>query len=384
MTVFKAFFKIVNKYKIMIIIYSVILIAFGGFNMQTSENSMSFVSSKPDVLIINQDEEIGFTKNLINYIKNNCNIIEVKNTEEAINDALFYRDVNYIIYIPKNYRQDFINGKNPKIEIKSTGDYQSSFAEMLLERYIKVANTYNESLQVEEEAINKINETLSNEIKTEITSKLDTNNLSKATFYYNFASYSILAGLVYVICLILTSFNEEKIRKRTIISSMNYKKHNRQLLLSNGILAIIMWLLYVGLSFILVGNIMFTQHGLILIINSFVFTIVALSIAFFIAKLVTNKNAVNGIVNVVALGSSFLCGAFVPVEWLPDFVLKIAHILPSYWYIQNNEIVKTLEKVDVETLKPIIANMGILLLFAIAFIIFTNITTLQKRKINVR
>lgn len=384
MTVFKTFLKIVNKYKVTIIIYSVILIAFGGFNMQTSDNSMSFVASKPDILIINQDEEVGFTKNLVNYIKDNSNIIDVKDTKEAINDALFYRDVNYIIYIPKNYRQDFMNGENPKIQIKSTGDYQSAFAEMLLERYIKVANTYQANIETEEEAINKINETLANETQIEITSKLDTDNLSKATFYYNFASYSILAGLVYVICLILTSFNEEKIRKRTIISSMNYKKHNRQLLLSNGILAIILWLLYVVLSFILVGNTMFTVHGLILIINSFVFTICGLCIAFFIANLITNKNAINGIVNVVALGSSFLSGAFVPVEWLPDSVLKIAHILPSYWYIQSNEIVKTLETVDFESLKPIIINMGIILLFSIAFVIATNIRTLQNRKINVR
>ena len=37
--------------------------------MQTNEMSTSFVSSKPDILIINNDEEIGVTKNLIEYIK---------------------------------------------------------------------------------------------------------------------------------------------------------------------------------------------------------------------------------------------------------------------------------------------------------------------------
>ncbi len=67
---------------------------------------------------------------------------------------------------------------------------------------------------------------------------------------------------------------------------------------------------------------MFTVHGIILMVNSFVFSICALTIAILIANLVNNKNAINGIVNVVALGSSFLCGAFVPIEWLPDTVLK--------------------------------------------------------------
>ena len=381
MTVFKTFFKIVNKYKFTILLYTVILIIFAGFNMQTSENSMSFVASKPDVLIVNNDENQKLTSNLVNYIENNCNIIDIKDTEEARNDALFYRDVNYIIYIPENYSKDFLNGLNPEIEIKSTGDYQSSYAEMILTRYIKIANIYSKETQNEEELISKINETLSKETVIEVTSKLDTDNLSRATFYYNFLNYTILAGCVYLICLILSSFREEKIRKRTIISSMNYKKHNRQLLLANGILIMILWVFYVVLSFILIGKVMFEVHGLILIINSFVFSICSLTIAFLIGNLINNKNAINGIINVVGLGSSFLCGAFVPVEWLPDNILKIAHILPSYWYIQTNEIVKTLEKINLETLKPIFINMSILLIFSVLFIIITNVITKKKRKI---
>lgn len=381
MTVFKTFLKVLNKYKATIIMYTVILIGFAGFNMQTSDNSTNFVASKPDVLIINQDKEEGITKNLIKYIKNNSNIIDIQNNEEAINDALFYRDVNYIIYIPENYREDFLDGQNPKIEVKSTGDYQASYAEMILERYIKVANTYQENIKDEEELINKINETVSKQTEVEITSKLDTDNLSKATFYYNFASYSILAGCVYVICLILSSFKEEKIRKRTIVSSMNYKEYNRKLLLSNSLFAIVLWLFYVALSFILIGDIMFTTHGLIYIANSFVFTICSITIAFLIGNAISNKNAINGIVNVVALGSSFLCGAFVPMEWLPDSVLNIAHLLPSYYYISSNEILTELEVFNLETIKPILTNMGIILLFAIGFIVITNIISKRKRKI---
>ena len=57
MTVFKTFLKIVNKYKFIILLYTVILIVFAGFNMQTSDNSTAFVETKPDVLIVNKDTE---------------------------------------------------------------------------------------------------------------------------------------------------------------------------------------------------------------------------------------------------------------------------------------------------------------------------------------
>ena len=301
MTVYKTFFKVVNKYKFLIIIYTAMLILFAGFNMQTSQNSTNFVAEKPDVLIINNDKEQKLSKNLVEYIEKNSNIVDIENDEEARNDALFYRDVSYIIYIPENYSKDFLNGLNPEINIKSAGDAGSSYAEMMLTRYIKVANLYQKELQNEDELIKTINETLEKEAETEITSKLDTDNLSRAAFYYNFMNYSILAGCVYVICIIISSFREEKIRKRTVISSMNYKKFNRQLLVSNGMLAFILWFLYVVLSFILIGNIMFTTHGLILIANSFVFSICSLTMAFLIANLINNKNAINGIINVVAL-----------------------------------------------------------------------------------
>lgn len=381
MTVFKTFLKILNKNKFIIILYTMFLIFFGGFNMQTSENNANFVASKPDIMIVNYDEEKGITKDLIKYIEENSNVVDLKNNEDAINDALFYRDVNYVVYIPKNYNKDFMDGKNPEIEIKSTGDYQSSFAEMLLSRYIKVANIYQKSINSEEELISKINETLSKKSEVEITSKLDTNILSKATFYYNFANYSIMACLIYVICLILASFKDIKIQKRTIISSTNYKTLNRQLLLSNSLFSIILWMIYVVLSFILVGDIMFSIHGIFYLINSFVFTICATTIALFIGNIVSNKNTISGIVNVIALGSSFLCGAFVPMEWLPDGVIKIAHILPSYYYISNNEVLKTLELINLNTIKPILLNIIIVLSFSIMFIILTNIVSKRKQKI---
>lgn len=93
-----------------------------------------------------------------------------------------------------------------------------------------------------------------------------------------------------------------------------------------------------------------------------------------------NKGAINGIVNVIALGSSFLCGAFVPMEWLPNSVLKIAHFLPTYYYISTNEMLKTLENFNFTSLRPIIINMAIMLGFSVIFIILTNISSKIKRK----
>ena len=381
MTVFKTFWKIINKYKGTIILYTVILIIFGGINMSTNDTETTFVDSKPDILIINKDEEIGITKNLVDYLKQNSNIINVKNNEEAINDALFYRDINYVIYIPENYRQDVLNGLNPEINIKSTEDYSASLAEMMLSRYVQIQNIYKDNINNEDELIEAINNNLSKKSSVEMTSKLDASKMTKVASYFNFASYSIMAVVIFIICLVLSSFHEKTVNKRTIISSMNYKEHNRLILFASFMYSVIVWFLYVVLGLILLGNIIFTARGLMYLLNTFVFTFCALTIALLISTIVSNKNAINGIVNVVALGSAFLCGAFVPAEWLPKAVLNIAHILPAYWYINSNDLLKTMETINFETLKPVFNNMLVILAFAILFIIMNNIISKKKQKV---
>ena len=373
MTVFKTFLKVLKKNKAMVIVYTVILLVFGGFNMSSNESSIGYVANKPSILIVNKDEEVGITKGFIEYIKENSKTPEIKNSEEARNDALFYDDVDYIIYIPENYHNDFMEGKSPEIEVKRRESYNSEFSEMLVKRYINVANIYRKNIKSEDDLIKKVNETLSEQAKIEITSKLDTNGIQKLTFYYNFASYSILACLIYVISLVLFTFNEEKIRNRTLISSVNYKKHNIKLLLSNCIYSIIIWAIYVIAGIVLIGDVMLSMHGLLCMLNAFIFTICATAISFLVGTIVKSKGALSGIVNVVSLGSSFLCGVFVPLTYLPDFVVKIAHLLPTYYYVKNNEIISDIENINFETISPLLINMGIVILFAFIFVIITNI-----------
>ena len=380
MQLFKTFLKILNKNKLIIIFFSALLIFFGGFNMRTSSNNMNFSAKKPDIFIVNLDENDGITKSLISYLSKKCNIVNIEYDEEKINDALFFRDVSYVIYIPKNFNKEFLSGNVMDIDIKSTGDYESAYANMLLSRYINLANNYHNHIKDEQEIISKIEEILSKETEINVTSKLDIDNLAKACFYYNFSSYSIIACLIYVVSLILTSFKNENIKKRTLISSLNYQKYNISLLISNILFAVILWIFYVVLSFILIKNVMFTLHGFLYIINSFIFTMCATTISFFIANLLTSKNSIIGVTNVVSLGLSFLCGAFIPMSFLPQKVEKFSHILPTHYYIKNNEILKTLEKINIISLKEVIFNMIILVIFGVIFIIFTNIISRKNRK----
>ena len=138
MTVFKTVLKILNKLKGMLILYTVMLISITVFTQTSDNNITNFEESKPSVLIINKDKENDITNGFIEYISKHSEIKDIDiNNEDKINDAIFYRDVNFAIYIPENFGQDLLNGKNPTLEYKSSGDEYSSYSQMMVEKYIK-------------------------------------------------------------------------------------------------------------------------------------------------------------------------------------------------------------------------------------------------------
>ena len=381
MTVFKTYLKILRKNLFMIIVFSLLLVIFGGLRMKSEDKSLSFNAVKPDVLIVNKDENKGITKGFIKYIKNNSDTPKIENNEDKRNDALFYNEVDYIIYIPEGFNRDFMNGTIDKIEVKKGNNFNASYAEMMINRYLKIASTYRRKTTNPDELVKMVNKSLKNNTKIEITTKLDTDKLRSAEFFFNFESYSVLVCLIFIISLILSIFNEERIRKRTVISSTSYKTNNRLLFLCNLLYAFTIWVAYFILAIIMLGDILWTSNGILYIINSFVHLITVTSLAFLIGNIVSSKDAVNGITNVVGLGTSFLCGVFVPLEYLPNSVVNIAHALPTYYYVKSNTIITTLEEINFTTLKPVLINMGILLGSAVVFIILSNIVSKRKRKI---
>ena len=266
------------------------------------------------------------------------------------------------------------------IEYKSNGNENASFTQMLIEKYIKTVNLYKEHYQGK--ALNqKVKQVINQKTKVKLHTSLDSSKLNQVNVYFNFLNYALLAGGVYCMTMILASLNQEGVRKRTIMSSFSYRKYNWIVFASLGLASFIVWLAYMIISFILFKEIMLSGNGIAYILNSFVFSICSLAVGFLIGTITHNKQAIGGIVNVVALGTSFLCGCFVPMSFMPSYVLKIAHILPTYYFVQNNELIKTLEYFKLETLQPIIINGIIVLGFTLSFVLITLMISKRKQKI---
>lgn len=376
MTTYRAFLRVLLKNIGVIIVYTVILIVCMIGNTQNSKSTVDFTASRPDVTVYDKDESV-LSKKLMNYISDRADIVEL-DTEEKLNDALYYDGTDYVIYVDRGFGEQISRGEMPVMTVKSEGNYSAFLSETILSRFLKVAQAYAPATQ--EEIAGKLDDALSHETKVEMTSKLDVTALGNAERFYNFMNYAILAGLVFAVAYSTAAFKRKMVRKRMAVSSTDYKKINRQLIIGNLAIALVLVAFYVALSFLMVGDIMLSTNGALFVANAAVLSLFAVSFAFLLTNLLSNNNAILAIVNVVSIGSCFVCGVFVPASWMPEFVRNLGRALPSYYYVENNLKISQLAEFNFETLKPVLINAAIILGITAIVIILNNIVVRRKQR----
>ena len=382
MTVSRAFWKIALKNIGTIILYTNMLVLFGTMNINSGSTTAQFEAAKPTVVVFNHDKEAGVTKGFLEYLDKNAKVSKDYADDDRLKDALFYEQVTLVIDIPEEYHQEFALGHDPELKMRSSAGYSAELAKVIVRRYLTAAKAYSALGLNDDELASKVEKSLEKEIDVELKTKADTAKYSTATRYFSFANYSILACVITIICLIMMSFNRMEVRKRNLVSSIEISKMNRTLLKNCCIYSFGVWALFVVIGFFVLGfDVLWSVHGLLYIANTLIFAGCATTVAFLVSQFVTSQGAVSGMMNVIALGSSFLCGAFVPAEYLPGAVLGFAHIMPSYYFIDASNKIMALEDYSFASLLPILINMAIVLAFAIGFALITNYISKKKQKI---
>lgn len=376
MTTYKAFLKVLRKNIWVIMLYTLILIVCVIGNSQNSKSMVNFTATKPNVTIYDNDKS-PLSERMEKYFAERAEIVKL-NTEEALEDALYYSGTDYVINIEKGFGAEVASGKKPDMLVKSVGNYASYLSETMLSRFLKIAEAYAPAPQ--EEIIKNMDSILSHETEVQLNSELDLNALSNAKNYYNFMNYAILAGMVFAVAYSTAAFKREMTRKRLAVSATNYKKINRQLLTCNLLLALVLLAFYVALSLLLVGDIVLTMNGVLFIANAAIMSLFAVAFAFLLTNLLKSNNAILALVNVVSIGSCFLCGVFVPAEWMPVFVQNLGRALPSFYYVENNWRISELQKFDFESLKPILINALVIIGATLLVVIINNLVTRKKQK----
>lgn len=381
MTVFKGFLQVLLRNIAFVILFTSIMVVMGLTVFQTNPSSSGdFTASKPTVLVINRGNETALTKSFNSYLAGQTKKADIGSSEREIDDALYYETLSYVVYLPRDFTETILRGEKPVVDIKTRASSESASAEVLVSRFLRLATGYGQYLTNEDELVTAVNSSLKLDSKATLTSHLDQKTLHNVTALYNFGSYTLLAGGAYVITMILAAFSVVNIRKRTLVSPARPIRIDLSLIAGCALIVAFLVALNVLLVRLLLPGIADTGRQGLYALNIAAFGLPVLAIGFFIAKITNNKEALSAIVNVVALASAFLCGAFIPRNLMPDAVAAIGRALPSFYYIDNNNALAEMASFSGASASQFWVNIGVQVGYALALWLAAMVITRLRRR----
>jgi ABC-2 type transport system permease protein len=383
MQVFKLFYKIIpRKFLGAFIIYTVIFVglmtffSYSGFT-QTED---AFELSKIKVSVLNHDNT-PLANGLESYINSIAKPVEIKRDESSIKDALFFRETEFIVLIPEGFQENFASKGGQKIETMSVPDSTgSAYARTIIDRYLKAASLYISAYpQMPIEEVNeRVLEDISMKVNVSLLHRIAGHDFSSLNTYFNFMSYILIGMLISMVARIMLIFNNKEIKMRNYCAPVSSKSYNFQIIFSNLLIAFVIWLIFVVLAFTINKEALNQTGSFLFVVNSFVLTVLCLSISFFVSTFAT-KNSIDPIGNCLSLGLSFLGGAFVPQALLSDQLKTFGTFNPIFWYVKVNDTIGNLTTITQSTLAPILHGILVQLAFAVAFMAIALVIIKQKR-----
>ncbi len=381
MTVFKGALRIAIRQKFLIILYLVIFMALGIMITISKDNSSTLGYEKESIAmaVIDRDKsELSYA--ITGILEASQNVVDIEDDEKTIREELYYSNIEYALIIPedfeKNYPEAIENEDTTDNLLLGTGRPTSNasyYIENIVDSYLSGINLYIKAGYSIEEAIENMK---SIDISKDNVSIIEGNEeSSKLSVGFMILPYVLIALSCFIIGFIMLEYQKPEIKKRLEVSAVSSFRRSAQLMLSVLTIGIIIFVISLVLVNILNPGKVFNDTNIgYYMVNLIIMVINSIAIAFFVASVSINSNAVNGLANVLSLGMSFLCGVFVPVSLLSRSVIKISKMIPVYWYENNNSILgmhKELSNNQMSQIKEgyIKQLIGALIIFAIAFII---------------
>ncbi len=368
MQVFKVFCKVMLKHKtqflMYIVIYMIISIAVSRSVQESKVMEFSKVSLK--VAVDNRDQgELG--GGLVSYLKEYNEIKKVPKNQEAVKDAMYYQEIDYVLLIPEDFTEKIREGTGEEI-LEGTVVPGSSTAYLIeneIKQYLDTASMYLRAGMDSVSAVELTKEDMQQEADVNYLEKSDGESLPVGFHFFRYLPYVFMVVMILGLEAVMKTFRDKDLSARNKCSAMSFFNQNVQIILGCIFFTLVVYTLFMVMALCLTGDYFFSIKGLLSAVNALVFSICAASLAWLCVQFVRSMEGLTAMSNVFSLSFSFLGGVFVSLDLMSDGVRQAAKFIPSYWYvIANNEIQKVESFAEAGS---VYQSYLVVLLFALAF-----------------
>ncbi|MBR6224078.1 MAG: ABC transporter permease [Lachnospiraceae bacterium] len=338
MQVFKAFFKLVWKYKIGMFLY------FGLCAMMTvlvasqydSDDKNSSYSNNSYTLIVKDNDNTKLSNAIVDYLKTQHDVEYHDYTEDELKDLIYSEFYTAYVEIPQGFMDKHLDEDALQIKtLYDTGKASGSFVILQLDSFTQGILRYENAGFDLDSAIKNTKKAVETENFVILNEKSDdSDSNSKLYSLLLFLPYGIMSIVLWSLLPVVLKFSSKDIKSRTAISSIS--SHERALALFAGsmIVCACVYIAMLILSGCFLKEYLFTEKWYLAAFNLLVFTLVNGAFLMFFASFPSNSmlKAKDVLINIISIAFSFLGGIFVPLELLGNDVRNVGKFLPTYWY----------------------------------------------------
>ncbi len=383
MTVYKGYMKIMKRNLGMVFLYIVIFAGFTMLFQKLAGGDAAGGYQARSVRIAFIDEDKGsLAQGLKAYLEQFHEVTVMKQDKARLQEALFYRDVEYIVWIPEDFFENCIVGEESLSVTQVPGSYTAFYVDQQISSYLNDARVCHAAGFTQEETAESLKQLKPAEVEV-----LDNGRASGETstygYYFQYIPYLFLSVVCYGMGYVISAFHKGDLPKRMCACAVSGRRQNMEGLLAAATFGICLWALSIAGAFFWYREILSERGGVgYFFLNTLLMMLVALTISYLVGMFVHGKNSanvLNGIVTVLSMGMCFLCGVYVPLELLNRSVKTVSQFLPVYWYEVVNDYIVEFGNVTGEAKQAVLQGLGMQLAFVAALVCLTLAISKWKR-----
>lgn len=359
-----------------VVIFSVtgVLIGFG-----SAESTVgSWHHERARVAVIDRDAS-PLSSALKEQVLSDNDAQELADDRRAIQDAVAKDSCSYVLVIPQGWGGGLMSAAArgadaPDLETyvsyrSGTGSLVDISAKGYANDLYGLAATLGES---QENIVAMAREAAKDNVRMSIVRQQATPLPESLSLSCAFATYPIFEGPVACIAMLMASLNEDGVRARRLVSALSPRRMSVALLALCLLVGLIAWAWVFGLNVLaFASGALVTSSVQLSIVAAALgaYTLFAVAVGFLLGQLEIPENAINGLTNLLGMTLSFLGGAWVSMSYLPDELVAVAHFTPAFWATEAIRGAASMVDVTPERVLPLLANVGVVLLFAAALLV---------------
>ncbi|OMG24500.1 ABC transporter [Actinomyces naeslundii] len=356
-----------------------LLSTFGLFTgMARSEDYSSQVTTATaNVAVIDRDDST-ISHGVKDYVESVGKVQPLEDSRQAIQDATAQNRISYILIIPAGYgkqlQQTAHEGAEPP-RMDTVIGYESASGALMNVRTDSYAGQVADYLSTLTDdparAVALAKETMNRSAPAERIAPDSTSLSHSFLVYARFSLYPLMTFAIVTISTLMTALGRRAIRSRLDSAPVSGGARNLGLLGACLVVGTVgcLWVFGLGVAVFEAGTVT-TSAPLLGVVAAALgaYMLVAISIGFLMGQFGLGQNAANAVANIGGLAMSFLAGAWVPIEWLPDAVARAARLTPGYWADQAISGAYDATSMSASIIRPLLVDSGICALFAVAIL----------------